>query len=125
MKSYLRSFLILLLVLALPINAMAQLLMPAGSSAHHLMADMERMDAMATSHALMVGADGAEPECCEGQEQGKMTVCKTGQECKTASLLQIIAAKAQIIPTVKPVAAPYNDQVPSRTLDAVWHPPRV
>jgi hypothetical protein len=125
MKSYLRSFLILLLVLALPINGMAQLLMPAGLSAHHLMADMESMDAMATSHALMVGTDGAEPECCEGHEQGKTTVCKTGQECKTASLLQIVAAKAQVIPTAKPVTAPYNDQVPSRLLDAVWHPPRV
>jgi hypothetical protein len=125
MKSYLRPFLILLLVLALPINGMAQLLMPSGPSAHHLMPDMESMDAMATSHALMVGIDGAEPECCEGHEQGKTTVCKTGQECKTASLLQIVAAKAQVIPAAKPVTAPYNDQVPSRLLDAVWHPPRV
>jgi hypothetical protein len=126
MKSYLRSFLTLLLVLALPINGMAQLLMPAGSSAHHLMADMESMDAMATSHASDGWHDdGAEPECCEANEQGKTTVCKTGQECKTASLLQIVAAKAQVIPAAKPVTAPYNDQVPSRLLDAVWHPPRV
>ena len=125
MKSYMRSFLILLLVLALPINGMAQLLMPIGSSAHHVMLDMEGMDAMAANHALMAGVSGAEPECCEGHEQGKTTVCKTGQECKTASLLQIVAAKAQVIPTAKPVTAPYNDQVPSRLLDAAWHPPRV
>ncbi|ANF23758.1 hypothetical protein PS273GM_00665 [Stutzerimonas stutzeri] len=110
---------------ALPINGMAQLLMSVASPEHHVMPGMEGMDAMGTSHDLMIGTGGTEQECCEGQEQGKMTVCKTGQECKTASLLQIVAAKAQLIPTVKPVAAPYNDQVPSRTLDAVWHPPRV
>lgn len=63
---------------------MAQLLMSTGLSAHHTMPDMEGMEAMATNHALMVGADGkAEPECCEGHEQGMVTVCKTGQECKT------------------------------------------
>ncbi len=125
MKYSIRSLLILLLVLALPINGMAQLLMPAGSSAHHLMPDMEGMGGMGASHALMVGADGIEPECCEGHDQGNMTVCKTGQECKTASLLQITVEKAQVIPAAKPVIASYNDQVPSRLLDAIWHPPRV
>jgi hypothetical protein len=125
MKFYIRSFLILLLMLALPINGMAQLLMPAGSSAHHVMPDMEGMEAMATNHALMAGIDDAEPECCEGHEQGKATVCKTGQECKTASLLQLTAVKAQLLPAAKPVTTPYSDQIPSRLLDAVWHPPRV
>jgi hypothetical protein len=125
MKSYMRSFLVLLLVLTLPINGMAQLLMPVGSSAHHVMSDMEGIGAMAASHASMVGTGGAEQECCEGHEQGKTTVCKTGQECKTASVLQIVAAKAQVIPAAKPAPTPYNDQIPSRLLDAVWHPPRV
>ena len=126
MKSTIRSFLILLLMLALPINGMAQLLMPTELSAHHVMPDMEGMEAMATNHTLMVGADGsAEPECCERHEQGKATVCKTGQECKTASLLQLVAIKAQLMPAAKPVTTPYNDQIPSRLLDAVWHPPRV
>ena len=120
-----RSFLVLLLVLALPINGMAQLLMPVGSSAHHVMPDMEGMEAMAASYASMSGVSGAEPECCEGHEQGKTTVCKTGQECKTVSLLQIVAAKAQLVPAGKPANTPYNDQVLSRHLDAVWHPPRV
>ncbi|NKQ13223.1 hypothetical protein [Pseudomonas sp. SST3] len=125
MKSTIRSFLILLLMLALPINGMAQLLMPTELSAHHVMLDMEGMEAMAASHALMSGVSGAEPECCEGHEQGKTTVCKTGQECKTASLLQIVAAKAQLVPAARPVTTPYNDQIPSRLLDVVWHPPRV
>jgi len=125
MKSYMRSFLVLLLVLALPINGMAQLLMPVGSSAHHVMPDRVGMEAMAASHASMAGVSGAEPECCEGHEQGKTTVCKTGQECKTVSLLQIVAAKAQLVPAGKPANTPYNDQVLSRHLDAVWHPPRV
>lgn len=121
-----RSFLILLLVLTLPINGMAQMLMPVGSSAHHVMPDMEGMEAMAANHASMVGVDdGAGPECCEAHEHGKATVCKTGQECKTASLLQLVAIKAQLMPAAKPVTTPYNDQIPSRLLDAVWHPPRV
>lgn len=124
MKSVMRSFLILLLVLALPINGMAQLLMPVGTSAHHVMPTMEGMDAMAANHALMAGVSGAEPECCEGHEQGKASVCKTGQECKTVSLLQIVAAKAQLVPAGIPVNTASNDQIPSRLLDAVWHPPR-
>lgn len=125
MKSAIRSFLLLLLMLTLPINGMAQLLMPAGSSAHHVMPDMEGMETMATSHALMAGIGDAEPECCEGHEQGKATVCKTGQECKTASLLQLTAVKAQLMPAAKPATTPYSDQIPSLLLDAVWHPPRV
>ena len=110
-----RSFLILLLVLTLPINGMAQLLMPATSSVHHQMADMEGMS----------GMDNADQDCHEGQDQGPTTVCKSGQECKTSSLVQIAAAKAAVIPAAKPVTTPYNDQIPSRLLDAVWHPPRV
>ena len=113
---------ILLLALALPVNGMAQLLMPAGPSAHHAMSDMEGMMAMADSQSAI---DGVEPECCEGHEQGKTTVCKTGQECKTASLLQIVSAKPQQIPAENHLAAPYNARIPSRLLDAVWHPPRV
>jgi|TARA_R100000935_G_C2741482_1_gene126037 hypothetical protein len=112
-----RSFLILLLALTLPINGMAQLLMPAGSSVHHAMADIEHMDGM-------VGMEGAEDDCHTGRDQ-EATLCKTGQECKTASLLQIVAVKANVIPAAKPVSAPYNDLMPSRLLDAVWHPPRV
>ncbi|WP_019339575.1 hypothetical protein [Stutzerimonas stutzeri] len=110
----LRCFLILLLVLALPVNGMAQLLMPAGSSVHHAMADMEHMDDM----------DGAEGDCHSERNQAKTTLCKPGQECKTVSLLQIVAVKAQVIPAAKPVLSPYNDLLPSRVLDAVWHPPR-
>jgi hypothetical protein len=117
-----RLLMILLLALALPINGMAQLLMPAGPSAHHAMSGMEGMMAMTHSQAAV---DGAEPECCEGHEQGEATVCKTGQECKTASLLQIVSAKPQQISAESHVAAPYNARIPSRLLDAVWHPPRV
>ena len=111
----LRSFLILLLVLALPINGMAQLLMPAGSSVHHAMADVQHMD----------GMNGTEDDCHTGPDQAETTLCKPGQECKTVSLLQIVAVKAQGIPAAKPVITPYNDLLPTRVLDAVWHPPRV
>ncbi|MFT5032158.1 MAG: hypothetical protein ACI9OO_000088 [Bacteroidia bacterium] len=126
MKFHTRSFLTLLLVLTLPINGMAQMLMPVGSSGHHVMSDMEGMGTMTTDHASMVGADdGADHECCEANEHGKATVCKTGQECKTASILQLVAKKTQLMPAAKPVTTPYDDQVISRLLDAVWHPPRV
>ncbi|MCQ4318905.1 hypothetical protein [Stutzerimonas stutzeri] len=113
-----RSFLILLLVLTLPINGMAQLLMPATSSVHHPMADMEGMSGIN-------GMDDADQDCREGQDQGPTTVCKSGQECKTSSLVQIAAAKADVIPAANPVTTLYNDQIPSRLLDAVWRPPRV
>jgi hypothetical protein len=126
MKSYMRSFLILLLVLALPINGIAEMLMPVGSSGHHMMSDMEGVGAMTTDHASMVGADdGAEHECCEANEHGTATVCKTGQECKTASILQLVSIKAQLMPAAKPVTTPYNGLIPSSLLDAVWRPPRV
>lgn len=118
-----RFFIALLLVLALPINGMAQLLMPAMTSMPHSMSGVDGMNAMAPSHVI-VDADDAEPECCEGHDHAKMTVCKTGQECKTASLLQIAAAKGQALPAAKPVTHPFTDQIPSRLLDAVWHPPR-
>jgi hypothetical protein len=92
-----RSFLVLLLVLALPINGMAQLLMPVGSSAHHVMPDRVGIEAMAASHASMAGVSGAEHECCEANEHGTATVCKTGQECKTASILQLVSVKAVVV----------------------------
>jgi len=80
---------------------------------------------MAASHASMAGVSGAEPECCEANEHGTATVCKTGQECKTASILQLVSIKAQLMPAAKPVTTPYNGLIPSSLLDAVWHPPRV
>ncbi|WP_313086258.1 hypothetical protein [Pseudomonas sp.] len=118
-----RFFLVLLLMFALPINGMAQVLMPVKTTVSHVMSEMDGMDSMAYSHA-MVGTNGVEPECCEGHDHGKTTVCKTGQECKTASLLQIAAARAQALPAAKPVTPPFSDQIPYRLLDAVWHPPR-
>ncbi|MEN2508135.1 hypothetical protein V8Z77_14570 [Stutzerimonas stutzeri] len=116
-----RLLIVVLLMLALPINGMAQLLMPVESSAPHAMPHMEGMVSGADSQSVF---DGAEPECCERHEQGKTSVCKTGQECKTVSLLQIVSAKSQHIPTESHVAAPYDARIPSRLLDAVWHPPR-
>src|SRR3546814_19715836 len=80
---------------------------------------------MAASHASIAGVSGAEPECCEANEHGTATVCKTGQECKTASILQLVSIKAQLMPAAKPVTTPYNGLIPSSLLDAVWHPPRV
>lgn len=65
-----------------------------------------------------------EHECCEQHEQGDPTVCKTGQECKTSSLLKVISMKAPSVALGQRVSVPYRDLIPSLAPDAVWHPPR-
>jgi len=118
MKVYIRSFLILLLAFAMPINGMAQLLMPMGPSTSHVMPDMQNMT---SSSSPMVGT---QPGCCANHEQGKSLVCKVGQECKTSSILQLAVANTPQIPAAKPLRSFYNQKTPSLLLDTVWHPPR-
>lgn len=66
------------------------------------------------------------PDCCEDMfsptEHGKL--CKTGQECKTASLLQVTAIKPPV-PLSAPVATPdHHDLLPERSPSGPWRPPR-
>lgn len=114
MKTSLRLFLVLLFALALPVNGIAQLLMPAGMPTQHGQHDMHAM------HAMADAADGD----CQEHEQGPTSVCKTGQECKTASLLQVVAVKPPLLFPATPRAAAYPARLPSHLKDAVWHPPR-
>jgi len=115
MKSPLRLFLVLLFALALPINGMAQLLMPAAAPKQQA---MHRMHAMHDP-----GAPQAEAPC-QDHQQGHATLCKSGQECKTASILQVVAVKAPLLFPARPQATAYLALIPSHLKDAVWHPPR-
>ncbi|AJE15543.1 hypothetical protein AUR59_008145 [Stutzerimonas balearica] len=115
MKSPLRLFLVLLFALALPINGMAQLLMPAAAPKQQA---MHRMHAMHDP-----GAPQAEAPC-QDHQQGHATLCKSGQECKTASILQVVAVKAPLLFPATPQATAYPALIPSHLKDAVWHPPR-
>jgi hypothetical protein len=120
MKPCIRLCLLLILSIALPVTGMAQVLMTAGSSsmghANHLVTagDMASMSVADTEH-----------ECCAQHEQGDPTVCKTGQECKTSSLLKVISMETPSVVPGQHLSAPYIDLIPSLAPDAVWHPPRI
>lgn len=112
---------LLLLSLTLPINGMAHMLMPAGE--HKMMHSGDAPISM-SMHAEEAGM-GADDECFEHDKTGKSTgVCKSGQECKTSSLLQFSLGKAPLLPAGQQVSAHPSDIAPSLIPDAVWHPPR-
>lgn len=114
-----RLFVLLLLSLALPINGMAQALMVAGQGtlAHESMP-------MPAHHAHPGMAD-AQTDCLEAGDASKGSlVCKSGQECKSSSLLQLSLGKPLVLPLGQPPAAQASEPAPSLIPDAVWHPPR-
>lgn len=119
MKSV-RLFFLLLLSFALPINGMAQALMVAGQGT---LAAHESMQ-MPAHHAHQGMAD-AESDCFEASDSSKGSlVCKTGQECKSSSLLQLSLGKPLNLPLGQAPALPSSEPAPSLIPDAVWHPPR-
>jgi hypothetical protein len=119
MKLCIRLCLLLILSIALPVTGMAQVLMTAGSSS---MDHANHQVSMAKMGSTPV-AD-TEHECCAQHEQGDPTVCKTGQECKTSSLLKITSMKPPLVALGQHVSVPYHGLIPSLVPDAVWHPPR-
>lgn len=120
MKS-IRLFVLLLLSFALPINGMAQALMLAGqgTDSHHAMPMPSADDHHA--HPGMAQSDCF--EAADGAKQGSL-VCKTGQECKSSSLLQLSLGKLLSLPLGQAPALPPAEPSPSLIPDAVWHPPR-
>lgn len=105
MKAIMR-LLLLLLALTFPINGIAQLYMSTWPSMHHATLD-------------------GESECHGAQaQQDKPPVCKAEHQCNLASLLQVLAGKAQAIPLAKPIPIPYVRSLLARSPDSVWHPPR-
>ena len=119
MKSV-RLFFLLLLSFALPINGMAQALMLAGQGS------MAAHDSMPMpAHHAHAGMAAGETDCLQADDSGKGSlVCKSGQECKSSSLLQLSLGKPLSLPLGHAPALPSSEPAPSRIPDAVWHPPR-
>lgn len=119
MKSV-RLLVLLLLSVALPINGMAQALMVAGQgtpAAHEAM--------QMSAHYAHQGMADAESDCFEAGDSGNGSqACKTGQECKSSSLLQLALGKPLNLPLGQAPALPPSEPAPSLVPDAVWHPPR-
>ena len=112
MKQSLRLCLILLICLALPLAGMAGIQAPA---------DPCPMQAAGMASMMDMGQD-----CCEdtGSSSEHGNPCKPGQECKTASLLQVELIKSPIT-FAAPVALVFSgDFLPERTPSVVWRPPR-
>lgn len=116
-----RLALLLLLSLALPINGMAQMVLPTsqGWAMQHDHAEMSM--AMHADKAAITD----DAECLEHDASGKSSaVCKSGQECKTSSLLQVSLGRAPLLPLGQQVSVHPSDIAPALIPDAVWHPPR-
>lgn len=115
-----RLFFLLLLSFALPINGMAQALMVAGQGTLGAHESMQ----MPAHHAHQ-GMAEVETDCFEAGDSGKGSqVCKSGQECKTSSLLQLSLGKPLSLPLGQAPALPPSEPAPALIPDAVWHPPR-
>ncbi len=113
MKRYLRSCLIVLLSLALPLSGIAGL------------AEATEPCPMKAVGMEMVG--DMNQDCCQDlgnpSEHGKP--CKSGQECKTATLLQLSFVKPPITSS-SPVGVSFsNDFAPAQAPSGVWRPPRL
>lgn len=112
MKRCLRFLLMFLISLSLPLNGMAGIEAPTEPCP---------MQAAGMVHMADMG-----PDCCDdtGQmaEHGKKA-CKTGQECKTGSMLQVSVLKPPVT-----VAGPIQVLIPSAALPErapadLWRPP--
>lgn len=108
----LRLFIILLLSLALPLTGMAGFEAP-----------VEPCPMQEQGMSQMAGMD---QDCC--QDAGKMTphgkkACKTGQECKTSSLLQVSLLSAPHHPVAPQTPSRYNHLLLSQAPADLWRPP--
>ena len=113
MKRYLRLCLVCLLSLALPLSGMAAVQMPA--------------DPCPMQAAGSAMSDAMLPDCCQdmgsASESGKS--CKPGQECKTASLLQVSLIKAAALAS-SPLSISFSSAfMPAQAPSGVWRPPRI
>lgn len=118
MIRFVRLLTILLLVLSLPLNGMAGIDSPIEPCPMQAM-DMEMMA-------------GMEHDCCQDQDQGKSSqhaskaskACKVGQECRTASTLQVSLLEPQLTFSTAPPADAYAVSLVTRAPPDHWRPPR-
>lgn len=112
MKRYLRFYLIFLISLALPLSGMAGIQSPT-----------ERCPIKTTGMTMMGDMN---QDCCHemssSTDPGK--TCKPGQECRSASLLQVslgIPATRWSSPQILTI---FSDSLPTQAPSGVWRPPR-
>jgi hypothetical protein len=112
MKRYLRCCLIFLISLALPLSGMAGIQAPTEPCP------------MKTMGMAMMGDMGQ--DCCHDMkspsDQGKP--CKPGQECRSASLLQVSFGKPATRLSSPQMLTIFSDFLPAYTPSGVWRPPR-
>lgn len=117
MKRYLRLCLVFLISLALPFTGMAGIQTPVEPCPMQ----MSDMAAMAQTMDMDVL-----PDCCQDMdsaaEHGKP--CKTGQECKTASLLQVATVKPPVLLSASLAVSDTHDLPPEQPASGPWRPPR-
>ncbi|MDM8351154.1 hypothetical protein P8H27_19940 [Pseudomonas sp. sp1636] len=111
MKRHLHLLLLLLLSLALPLNGVAGLLVFSEPC------PMEQQ-----GHSM----DGMQDSCCDDQQQplSSSKVCKTGQDCKTNSAVQVSVIKTPIIASSQSAHSLTLGLFPTPTPSAFWRPPR-
>ena len=112
MKRYLRLFLIFLISLALPLSGMAGIQSPT-----------EPCPMQTTGMTMM---DDMNQDCCldlsSSADHGKP--CKPGQECRSASLLQVSFGKPATRLSSPQMLTIFSDSLPTQAPSGVWRPPR-
>ena len=112
MKRYLRLFLIFLISLALPLSGMAGIQSPIEPCP------------MKTTGMTMMG--DMNQDCCgdmsSSADHGKP--CKPGQECRSASLLQVLLGKPATRLSSPQILTIFSDSLSTQAPSGVWRPPR-
>ncbi|EPJ76099.1 MULTISPECIES: hypothetical protein [unclassified Pseudomonas] len=112
MKHYLRCCLIFLISLALPLSGMAGIQSPTEPCPMH------------TTGMTMMG--DMNQDCCgdmsSSADHGKP--CKPGQECRSASLLQVSLGKPATRLSSPQMLTIVSALLPAQAPSGVWRPPR-
>lgn len=112
MKACLRLCLIVLISLALPLSALAGRVPVAEPC------PMQAMDP-----AML---DALDPDCCQDMdshgEQGKP--CKSGQDCKTGSMLQVATLKPDVTRSSSLANTSLTHEFSAQPPAGPWRPPR-
>lgn len=116
MIRFVRLLAILLLVLSLPLNGMA------GIDSTIEPCPMQAMD--------MEMLAGMVNDCCQYQDQEKSSqhaskACKVGQECRTASTLQVSLLEPPLTFSISPPVDTYAVSLVTRAPPDHWRPPRI
>ncbi|WP_439858822.1 hypothetical protein [Pseudomonas sp. MBLB4136] len=112
MQILLRWSLCLLLCLAIPLSGMAAVAV--------------QVEPCPMQESGMHGAADATHDCCDEEKSALLgsKICKSGQQCQGAGLLQVTADKAALAAFRTPRLFAYSDFIPSLSPDDLWRPPR-